>query len=221
MIDINNKIDGMIFNEKMEEMLLYLKKLQIEESSELDIVISIITFAEKAECKVEQIRITDYVHSPINFDGVHKSYSNAFATLNANLSRKKFMNHAGKIAQPYIVIVTDGESTPDDNYGSELDSLLENGWFKLSNRFAALIGKDAINSTRARNIVNRFVSNNIEGIIGINEFVDIINDFQPKHFGPMMLIQPHNAVEESGYGEFDNCTDFAGFDGDFGDDSFI
>lgn len=37
----------------------------------------------------------------------------------------------------------------------------------------------------------------------------------------MMPIQPHNAVEESGYGEFDNCTDFVGFDGDFGDDSFI
>lgn len=52
--------------------------------------------------------ITDYVHNFINFDGVHKSYSNAFAMLNEKLSRKNFMNHTGKIAQPYIIIVTDG-----------------------------------------------------------------------------------------------------------------
>lgn len=222
MIDINNKIDEMTFNEKMEEMLLHLKKIQIEESSELDIVISIITFAEKAECKVEQIMITDYVHNFINFDSVNKSYSNAFAMLNEKLSRKKFMNHTGKIAQPYIIIVTDGESTSEDNYESELDALLENGWFKASNRFAVLVGEDAINSTKARNTVNKFVSNPFEGIIGGNELVDIVSDFRPIHLGPHR--QTHNATEESGHEEFDNCTDFGGFvgfDGVFGKDSFI
>lgn len=225
-VDINNRINGETVNEAIGEIIINLKRLQVEVSQELDIVISIITFAGKAECKVEQTMIMDYIHSPIIFDGVQKSYTNAFDLLNEKLTRKQFMAHTGKIAQPYILFITDGLTEPDDDYTSKLDALYENGWFTHSQRFAVLIGEDAINSTSVRNAVSKFVSNPDETIIKINEFVEIIKSCCPIHIGPGVHFPSHETSKDVEITE-EEMPDFGGFGcfdifaGDFDDWSFI
>lgn len=72
LVDTNNKINGDIVNDRIKDVLASIKQIQMEELQELSVVISIITFAENAKCIVEQVKVIDYIHSPIVFDGVKK-----------------------------------------------------------------------------------------------------------------------------------------------------
>ena len=77
LVDTNNKINGDIVNDRIKDVLAFIKQIQMEELQELAVVISIITFAENAKCIVEQVKVIDYIHSPIVFDGVKKRFSDA------------------------------------------------------------------------------------------------------------------------------------------------
>lgn len=134
------------------------------------------------------------------------------------------MNHTGRIAHPYILLITDGNPISDDNYDSELKALLENGWFTNSQRFAVLIG-DAIKSTNTRNAVSKFVSNTEEGIIELDKIESVLNYYRPIHIGPRVQNFPisNNHVEDykDATASVNDFGGFGGFDGDFGNDSFI
>jgi hypothetical protein len=141
-------------------------------------------------------------------------FSNAFRKLGEKLTRKEFMAHTGKIAQPYIMFMTDGEPTPDDNYGPEIDALLENGWFTNSQRFAVLIGRNAINSSDARSAVSKFVSNPEEGIINAADAATIVAEVQAKTIHTIQIATKHG-IPTTGDGSDNGRTD-GNSDDDFG-----
>ena len=197
--------------------------------SEFELKISIMTFDQEARWIVNPTPIMEYDHNDITCSEWVTYFSNAFRKLGEKLTRKEFMAHTGKLAQPYIMFMTDGEPTPNDNYGPELDALLENGWFTNSQRFAVLMGKEAINSSGARSAVSRFVSNEREGIIDAADAAAIAAAVEAKTIHTIQIATKHVVgTSEDDFGGNNNAQGndggfggFAGFDGGFDDGSFI
>ena len=226
-------------NEAFTRMIPSLRKIQMDSMSEFELKISIMTFDQNARWLVAPTPIMEYNHEDIVCSEYVTFFSDAFKKLGEKLTRQEFMAHTGKIAQPYIMLMTDGEPTPDDNYQPALDELLRNGWFKASQRFAVLIGSDAINSQEARNAVAQFVTNPTEGIINAADATEIAAEVQAKTIHTVLIATKHvvqtDIPGEGGSGDttprtgdiFDggntNQDIFGGFDGfdDFDPDSFI
>ena len=160
--------------------------------------------------------ILEYNHEEIDCSQWVTYFSRAFRTLGDKLTRNEYMAHTGKIAQPYIMLMTDGEPTEEDNYKPELDKLLENGWFKSAQRFAVLIGRDTINSPSARAAVEKFVSNTTEGIINAADAAAIAAEVQAKTIHTVVNMTKHNVIDDLG-GSSEGGSD-GGDDGDFGGD---
>ena len=57
-----------------------------------------------------------HLHEEIDCSQWVTYFSRAFRTLGDKLTRNEYMAHTGKIAQPYIMLMTDGEPTKEDNY---------------------------------------------------------------------------------------------------------
>ena len=83
------------------------------------------------------------------------------------------MEHTGKIAQPYIMLMTDGKPN-DSGYQKVIDELQQNLWYKEAQRYAVLIGEGAINDEKARQAVRAFVTDEQEGIVTAKEAHDIV-----------------------------------------------
>jgi len=228
-------------NEAFTQMIPALRQIQMDSQTEFELKIAIMTFDQNARWIVNPTPIMEYNHNDIDCSQWVTYFSAAFNKLGEKLTRKEFMAHTGKIAQPYIMLMTDGEPTPNDNYEPVLNKLLENGWFKASQRFAVLIGKDAINSLKARRAVSKFVTSEEEGIINAADAAAIAAEVQAKTIITIQIATKH-AVPTfdgdgsssgsnsyslgSGFGTGDNSGDgdgfggFSGFDG-FDDGSFI
>lgn len=221
-VDISGSMraDGRIHavNEAFTQMVPALRQVQLDCMSEFELRIAIMTFDETARWIVAPTPILEYNHEEIDCSQWVTYFSRAFRTLGDKLTRSEFMAHTGKIAQPYIMLMTDGEPTKEDNYKPELDKLLENGWFKSAQRFAVLIGKDAINSPSARAAVEKFVSNTTEGIINAADAAAITAEVQAKTIHPIVNMTKHNVVDDFGgssEGGSDGGDD-GGDDGGFG-----
>ena len=132
-------------------------------------------FSEDAKWVVYSAPIWDYTFKKIALDRKNLNFGNAYKLLNESLSRRELMSHKGKIASPCIILITDGEPSQNDNYDLELDKLLENGWFEVSQRLAVLIGKEGVHKQIARNIASKFVHNQNESIIGLGDVVVTIS----------------------------------------------
>ncbi|MCR4739478.1 MAG: hypothetical protein K5886_04365 [Lachnospiraceae bacterium] len=159
-----SRIDAV--NESFTKMIPALREIQKDCISQFELKIAIMTFDYDARWIVEPRNITEYNHDPIDCSKWQTLYSKAFDELDQKLSRKEFIPKIGKVAEPYIMFLTDGAPTEGDDYDSALDRLLENAWFKHSQRYAVLMGKEAIDSTSARQAVSRFISGEpSEGII--------------------------------------------------------
>jgi uncharacterized protein YegL len=222
-------------------MVPALRKVQMDCMSEFELRIAIMTFDETARWIVAPTPILEYDHKEIDCSQWVTYFSRAFRTLGEKLTRSEYMAHTGKIAQPYIMFMTDGEPTKEDDYQPELDRLLENGWFKGAQRFAVLIGADTINSASARAAVEKFVSNTTEGIINAADAAAIAAEVQAKTIHTVVNMTKHNVVDDfskdsskasdkkkdsgddfgggdfGGFGDFGDFGDFGGFD----DGSFI
>lgn len=212
-------------NEAFAEMIPALREIQLEKQSEFELKISIMRFDETAEFIVEPTPILEYNHNEIIPSQWVTYFSGAFNLLNEKLSRSAFMSHVGKIAKPYIMFMTDGEPTETDNYEPALDSLLENGWFKVAQRFAVLIGPDAINSDAARAAVSRFVDNPKEGIINAADAEAIAHEVQARTVHTINVQTKHdvggNVADTTGNdwpldGDSGNDWPIGGDPGDFG-----
>lgn len=180
-------------NEAFKKMIPTLKDVQISEQSNYELRISIMKFDQEPEWIVEPTPILEYDHSPIPCSDWVTYYSRAFNVLDQKLSSNAFMAHSGKLAEPYILFMTDGEPTPEDNYQPALNRLLDNGWFQNSVRYAVLMGKEAVNSPLAKQAVSGFVSDPIEGIISATEAEEIASSVEA-HTIHVINQMTHHAV---------------------------
>lgn len=176
------RTDGRIraINELFPQMILSLRKVQLEHMTEYDLRIAILTFDENARWIVSPTPILEYTHEEIVCSNMSTFFSRAFRVLREKLTRKEYMAHQGKIAQPFIMILTDGEPTYGDKYQPELDKLLANGWFRTAQRYAVLIGQEAVRSPEARAVVEGFVSDKTEGVLYGVDAVDIMSSVYVK-----------------------------------------
>lgn len=236
-VDISGSMKGegriQAVNQAFTRMVPALRQLQTDSMSEFELRIGIMTFDETARWIVAPTPILEYDHQEIECSRWVTYYSRAFQTLGEKLTRSEYMAHTGKIAQPYIMFMTDGEPTADDDYQPELDKLLENGWFKASQRFAVLIGQDTVNSPAARAAVERFVTSPAEGIINAVDAEAIVAEVQAKTIHTIAVQTKHavgetpvspDADQSGAGGQSDDFNGFGGFD-DFDDifdnDTFI
>lgn len=194
------KAEGRIqaVNEAFTKMIPVLRQIQTDSKSEFELRIAIMTFDETARWIVSPTPIMEYDHEEIACSRWVTYYSRAFRMLGEKMTTSEYMAHTGKIAQPYIMFMTDGEPTEDDDYRPELDRLLENGWFRSSQRFAVLIGRDTINSPGARAAVERFVSNTAEGIINAADAQAIVAEVQAKTIHTIAVQTKHNVQGAEG-----------------------
>ena len=241
-VDVSGSMryDGRIeaVNEAFTQMIPALRQVQMDCMTEFELRIAIMTFDEQARWIVNPTPILEYNHQDIACSPWVTFFSRAFRTLGEKLTRSEFMAHTGKIAQPYIMFMTDGEPTEDDDYQPELDELLQNGWFKIAQRFAVLIGSDTVNSPSARAAVERFVTNTKEGIINAADAADIVAAVEAKTVHTVANMTQHRVSggtdtytdnngpvdggddDPNGFGGFGG---FGGFDdvGGFDNDSFL
>lgn len=201
-VDISGSMrsDGKIeaVNEAFRRMIPELKKIQNDSLSEFELRIAIMTFDQYARWIVAPTPILEY-----NFENIEASewvtyFSNAYATFGEKLTRAEYMAHTGKLAQPYIMMLTDGEPTPDDNFQPALNELLDNGWFNTAQRFAVLIGPDVVHSPTAREAVSQFVSDEIEGIINAEDAEEIVRSVQAKTIHTIKVATKHVVATDNG-----------------------
>lgn len=210
-------------NDAFVQMIPALRQVQIDCMSEFELRIAIMVFDENAKWIVEPTPVLEYTHEEIECSQWVTLFSRAFKKLEEKLTRNEYMAHKGKIARPYIMLLTDGEPTKEDDYQPELDKLLENGWFKAAQRFAMLIGKDTINSPAARAAVERFVSDPKEGIINAADAAAIAAEVQAKTIHTVINMTKHHVVDEFSDGKENEVAEAAEDDfkdsvfGDFGD----
>lgn len=161
-------------------MIPKLQELQTSVSSDFTIMISIMAFNEDPEWITTPTEIGYYIHSDIPASQYVTYFSRAFQELNHKLSRSQFMNQKGKMAQPYIMLMTDGAPSAEDNYEPQITKLKENGWFEGAQKYAVLIGEDTIHDPVARQAVSSFVDGNEESIINAADATDIVKNVSAK-----------------------------------------
>ena len=184
-----HRIDAV--NEAFTKMVPVLREVQLDVMSDFELKISILRFDQTAEWSVTPTPIQEYFPETIICNQWVTYYSEAFKKLDEKLTRSEYMAHEGKIAKPYIMFMTDGAPTQNDNYQPELDKLLKNGWFREAQRFAVLIGRDTINSPAARAAVEKFVSNTTEGIINAEDAVAIAREVQARTIQTVVNMTKH------------------------------
>lgn len=173
-----NRMDAV--NTAFRQMIPELQRIQSEVQDNFTIMISIMAFNEDPEWITTPTEISYYVHNEIPASQYVTYFSRAFDELNMKLSRSQFINQRGKIAAPYIMLLTDGAPTEGDDYETTLNSLKSNGWFAASQRYAVLIGEDTINDPNARQAVSSFVNDNGESIINAADAAMIVSTVSAK-----------------------------------------
>ena len=176
-VDISGSMSGACIrsvNDAFHQMVPELQEIQRKVGDAFELYISILKFGSKASWAVTPTPILNYVHEDIAADGGGTDFKKAFEALGSKLSRSEFMAHHGKIAEPYILFMTDGYPNGDD-YQSVLNDLSQNGWYAIAQRYAVLIGEDAINNLDARSAVEMFASDKNEGVVTAKDAVDIVS----------------------------------------------
>lgn len=201
LVDISGSMGGdriKKVNEAFCEMVPALQKIQRDVNDAFELFISILTFGSKANWRVTPTSILSYSHSELVANGGGTDYGNAFRALEEKLTRNEFMAHRGKIAEPYIMFMTDGEPN-DSHYNDVLEDLKGNLWFSHAQRYAVLIGKDAITNAKARNAVENFVTDRNEGIVTAAEAAQIVSVVSAKTIHTiknMTIRQPRNMCDD-------------------------
>lgn len=168
-------------NRAFSSMIPALQNIQSSVGDSFTIYISIMVFNGDAQWHVKPTPIMNYYHNDIIASEYITYYSVAYRELNRVLSRNVFMNQKGKMAEPYIMLMTDGAPTEGDDYEPELEKLKRyNGWFTGAQRYAVLIGEEAVNDPMARMSVSGFVTNQREGVIDAADAQAIVENVSAK-----------------------------------------
>lgn len=199
-VDISGSMAGDCIdnvNDAFHQMVPELQEIQRKVGDAFELYISILKFGSDASWAVTPTPILNYVHNDIDAEATGTDFKNAFEALKSKLTRNEFMEHQGKIAEPYIMFMTDGYPNSND-YQSVLDELSENLWYTKSQRYAVLIGEDAISSASARNAVKQFASDEKEGIVTAKDAIDIVSVVSAKtiHTIKGMTIRTPNYGDE-------------------------
>ena len=171
-VDCSRSMDGdriMAVNAALTEVKSTLQ--DIKDVNGLDLKIAIMSFTSSAKWELQLTDIDEVSLENLRTRPGLTEYGNAFHELNKVLRKEQFMKHTGKIAPPAIMFLTDGG--PTDDYESDLEDLLKNGWFVNASRSAVLLG-DAINDDAAKNAVRRFVEDPDNDIVDAEKSIDII-----------------------------------------------
>lgn len=139
---------------------------EIKSNNNLDLKLAIMGFTSSAKWELDLTPIDEVVLNNISVRAGLTEYGTVFRELNRVLCKDEFMNHVGKKAAPVIVFLTDGE--PTDDYSSDLELLMKNGWFSCANRSAILMG-DAFNNANAKNAVEKFVNNPLTDVVSADD----------------------------------------------------
>lgn len=171
-VDCSRTMDGdriMAVNAALTEVKATLQ--DIKNDNGLDIKIAIMSFTSSAKWELQLTDIDEVSLENLRTRPGLTEYGNAFHELNKVLRKEQFMKHTGKIAPPAIMFLTDGG--PTDDYESDLEDLLKNGWFANASRSAILLG-DAIHDEAAKNAVRRFVEDPDNDIVDAENSTVII-----------------------------------------------
>lgn len=147
------------------------KLTEIKNDNNLELKIAIMSFTSNAKWELQLTPIEEVSLNTINTRPGLTEYGAAFHELNKVLRKDAYMQHAGKMAPPAIMFLTDGE--PTDDYQADLDELLKNAWFANASRSAVLLG-DAIDNVSARNAVRQFVNDENSDIVTAEDSTVII-----------------------------------------------
>ena len=130
------------------------------------------------------------------------------------------MKHTGKIAPPAIMFLTDGG--PTDDYESDLEDLLKNGWFVNASRSAVLLG-DAIHDDAAKNAVRRFVEDPdndiVEAEMSLRSNIQFCSEFDDViGFNIINLFKNIDMIAEAGFNSslFDGLKAAINYHDEFG-----
>lgn len=200
-VDNSASMDGeqmVSLNQAFREMVPVLQKIQMDVNDAFELSIAVLVFGTNAHWKVEPTPILKYAHTNIDANGGGTDYGRALKELQSKLTRQEFMAHTGKIAEPYILLMTDGEPN-DHGYESVIEELNRNLWYRHAQRYAVLIGKTAINNEKARTAVEAFVSDKREGIVTAEEAKKIVEVVSAKTIHTiknMTMHTPHLGEEQ-------------------------
>ena len=171
-VDCSRSMDGdriMAVNAALTEVKSTLQ--DIKNDNGLDLKMAIMSFTSSAKWELQLTDIDEVSLENLRTRPGLTEYGNAFHELNKVLRKEQFMKHTGKIAPPAIMFLTDGG--PTDDYESDLEELLKNGWFANASRSAVLLG-EAIHDDAAKNAVRRFVEDPDNDIVDAENSTVII-----------------------------------------------
>ena len=169
-------------NNALVKLIPELRDIQEENRSKYELRISIMSFDEEAKWLAKSVPVNEYNHNEINANNARTFYHKAFNTLDVCMTRNDLFAGFPKITTPYIMFLTDGKPLDDKiDIDNSLSTLLGNGWFAASIRYAVLIGSEAINSPESKEAVKQFVSSKSEeGIINCEDATSIIKAVKDK-----------------------------------------
>lgn len=179
-------------NDAFRNMVPALQKVQTDVNDAFELSIAVMTFGSTAEWVVSPTPIMEYYHENIDADGGGTDYKRMLEALKEKLTREAFMAHSGKIAAPYIMLMTDGEPN-NDHYGTVIDELNKNLWYNQSQRYAVLIGRQAITDRKARAAVESFVTDPSEGIVTAEDAQTIVETVSAKTIHTVRMMTNHAA----------------------------
>ena len=190
-------------NEAFRTMIPALQRVQEEVGDAFSLQIAVMRFGTEATWLAEPTPVMDYLHHDITANGGKTCYGNMLDELERKLSASAFMAHEGKIAQPYIMLLTDGAPN-DTGYAGKVERLRENHWFRQARRYAVLIGKEAAASSKARKMVESFVDEPTEAILTVSSAQEIVESVSAKTLHTVRNMTRHvvGSTEEA---EFPNA----------------
>ena len=143
-------------NNAIRDIVAIMPEIQ-DDTSDADIMISALTFSEKAEWVYQEPqKVTDFKWKDIRTDG-GTNLSGAYDELSKFLCRRSNggkMPDIGGVA-PIIILMSDGMPTSYD-WENHLKDLKKKGWFKVALKYALAIG---IDTPEAMDVLTKFTGN--------------------------------------------------------------
>ena len=215
-VDISGSMSGERIdrvNEAFRTMVPTLQQIQTEVNDAFELSIAVLTFGTNAQWIVPPTPIMAYFHEDLRADGGGTQYGTMLRELQSKLSRQAYMAHKGKIAAPYIMLMTDGKPL-DSDYETVIQELQNNLWYFHAQRYAVLIGRKAINDAKARSAVQAFVSDAREGIVTAEDAQAIVETVSAKTIHTVRLMTRRGGLSAEDGAESRKNQGAGGYKGD-------
>lgn len=142
MIDVSlglrNKQNVEEANRCYSRIVTNLENMQ-KEHSELEVKIATMLIGSRVRWHLEPTDIEKCKMEFFEMEEATADFRGAFLELQDKLSRRQYMAHSGKIAAPFIALITGG--TCFSKFDEEIKMLHNNGWFCNASRAVGIIGR--------------------------------------------------------------------------------